>query len=236
MELLDECVAMLEGCQDTEHLALALYWRSTTAWDQCRYEAALSDAERGLALAQRGGHRHAEYMNFRALGQGLTMLGDHERAGAACERALSIAVILGADPFVQYALHSLAFSCTRAGKHDEAIELLLQRFELCQKLGDLRGQALSMGVLGDAYHGLGRYEDAVAAFERALPVFRDHFIRRHHALCLFKLGCAYGAMGDATQAERSLQESLPIFRELRLYAHEDQVRQVLRTGDWHSAG
>jgi tetratricopeptide (TPR) repeat protein len=228
MGLLDECVAMLKRCGDTGQLAYALYWRSAAAWDQCHFEAAQGHAERGVRLAQRGGDRHAEYMNLRGLGQSLNKLGDYARGSAACQKAVSIAVELGEDSFRQYALHDLAHSCIKAGRYHEAIDLSLRRFELCRQVGDLRGEALSMCVLGDAYHGLGRFEDAVAAFEQALPVFRDHFIRRFHAVCLFKLGCAHAAMGNPMQANRSLRESLPIFGELRLPAYEESVREALR--------
>jgi DNA-binding SARP family transcriptional activator/DNA-binding XRE family transcriptional regulator len=228
MGLLDECVAMLKRCGATGQLAYALYWRSAAAWDQCHFEAAQGHAERGVRLAQRGGDRHAEYMNLRGLGQSLNKLGDYARGSAACQKAVSIAVELGEDSFRQYALHDLAHICIKAGRYHEAIDLSLRRFELCRQVGDLRGEALSMCVLGDAYHGLGRFEDAVAAFEQALPVFRDHFIRRFHAVCLFKLGCAHAAMGNPMQANRSLRESLPIFRELRLPAYEESVREALR--------
>ena len=236
MNLLNECVAMLERCGDTSHLALALSWRSVAAWDQNRFEAARPDAERGLAVAQHCGDKHAEYMTIRALGQSLTMLGDHEKARAACERGLSLAVELGADSFIQYALHTLAYGCSRAGRYQEAIDLSLRRLELCRKVGDLPGQALAMGMLGDAYYGLGRYQDAMTAFGQALPVFRDHFIRRFQAVCLFKLGCVHAATDNPGQAERFLRDSLPIFRELRLPIYEDKVQEALQALRQRSSG
>ena len=236
MELLNESIAMLERSGESEHLAYALYWRSFAEWDLSHFEASRSNAERGLALAEHGGHKHAQCMNLRILGMSLNCLGDYKTGKSACERALSISVELGEDSFIQYGLHYLAYGCTRAGRYHEAIELSLQRLELCRKVGDLRGQALSMGVLGDAYYGLGRYQEAVRAFEQALPVFRNHFIRRLQAVCLFKLGCAYAAMGNPAQAERLLRQSLPIFGELRLPTYEDKVRQALRTCDWRFTG
>jgi tetratricopeptide (TPR) repeat protein len=164
------------------------------------------------------------------------MLGDHEKARAACERGLSLAVELGADSFVQYALHTLAYGCSRAGRYQEAIYLSLRRLELCRKVGDLPGQALAMGMLGDAYYGLGRYQDAMTAFEQALPVFRDHFIRRFQAVCLFKLGCVHAATNNPGQAERFLRDSLPIFRELRLPIYEDKVHEALQALRQRSTG
>jgi len=236
MDLLNECIAMLECSGDIEHLAYALYWRGFAEWDLSHFEASRSNAERGLALAEHGGYKHAQFMNIRILGMSLHCLGDYQSGKSACERALSISVELGEDSFMQLGLHDLAFGCTRAGRYHEAIELSLQRLELCRKAGDIRGQALSIGVLGDAYYGLGRYQDAVRAFEQALPVFRDHFIRRFQAMCLFKLGCAYAAMGNPAQADRLLRQSLPIFGELRLPMYEDKVRQALRSCDRRFAG
>jgi tetratricopeptide (TPR) repeat protein len=99
--------------------------------------------------------------------------------------------------------------------------------ELNRDIGDVRGEALSLGVLGDAYHGLGRYEDAVEAFSRALPIFRDHFIRRHHGLCLFKLGCAQQALGNHRQAAQHLTESVSVFRDLRLPTYEQRALRIL---------
>ena len=58
---------------------------------------------------------------------------------------------------------------------------------------------------------------------QALPIFRDHFIRRHHGLCLFKLGCLYQALGHHRQAAQHLTESLPVFRDLRLPAYEQRA-------------
>jgi tetratricopeptide (TPR) repeat protein len=93
-----------------------------------------------------------------------------------------------------------------------------------------------MGMLGDAYYGLGRYQDAMTAFEQALPVFRDHFIRRFQAVCLFKLGSVYAATDNPVQAERLLRESLPIFGELRLPIYEDKVQEALRALRRRSTG
>jgi tetratricopeptide (TPR) repeat protein len=114
------------------------------------------------------------------------------------------------------------------GRCDRAVELCARLRELNRKIGDVRGEALSLGVLGDAYHGLGRYGDAVDAFSEALPVFRDHFIRRHYGLCLLKLGLAQEALGNYREAAQCLTESLPAFRELRLPVHEQRALRILR--------
>jgi tetratricopeptide (TPR) repeat protein len=124
--------------------------------------------------------------------------------------------------------YGLAFACTLAGRYDRAVELCARLRELDRNIGNVRGEAVSLGVLGDAYHGLGRHQDAIDAFSEALPVFRDHFIRRHHGLCLLKLGCAHQALGDHRQAAQYLTESLPVLRDLRLQAYEQRALHILR--------
>jgi hypothetical protein len=64
-----------------------------------------------------------------------------------------------------------------------------------------------LGLSGDAYYGLGRYRESAESLRSALPIFRDHFMRRHHGLCLLKMGYAYEALGDHHAAIRHLRES-----------------------------
>jgi tetratricopeptide (TPR) repeat protein len=227
MELLDECITEFEHSSDLVSLAFALYWRSACAWELDLWDLSESEAQRGVALARKVGDRHAELICLGILGGALGKLGYGEEAVAACELSLAIAVELGDESCESSALHRLAFVCTMAGQCDRAIELCARRRGLSWKMKDVRGEALSLGVLGDAYQGLGRYQDAVQAFSQALPVFRDHFIRRHHGLCLFKLGCAHRALGNHRQAAQHLAESVPVFRDLRLPAYEQRALRIL---------
>ena len=226
LTLLDEWLATFGD--DGRDLPFVRYWRSYCMWDLGSFDAARCEAESGLRTARQVGDRHAEFLLLRVWGHSLAKLGDSDRGVAACERAMMIADELDGTSFRQYALHSLAFTCTMAGQAERAIELAALRFDLCRGEADVRGQALAKGVLGDAYRALGQYENAVEAYSLALQLFRDHAIRRHYALCLFKLGCALEAMGDHEQAASSLRESLPIFRELDLSTFEEQAGQVLR--------
>ena len=94
--------------------------------------------------------------------------------------------------------------------------MCLRRIELSRELGSPCSEALALGVLGDAYYGLGRYQEAADTWLQALPVFRDHGRSRYHALCLAKLGHEYEAMGRYPEAIRYLEQSVPVFRRMRL--------------------
>lgn len=95
------------------------------------------------------------------------------------------------------------------------------------RLGDTHLTALTLGVLADAYYGLGHYPDAIDLLSQARPVFPDFAHERFEALCLLKRGCAWQALGQPAQAIQDVTQSLPIFRRLRLTHCEKQASDVL---------
>jgi tetratricopeptide (TPR) repeat protein len=88
------------------------------------------------------------------------------------------------------------------------------------------GQAYFLDLLGDAYNGLGRYDEAITALSQAAGAFRRHDAQCAYAVCLFKIAQSHLAMGRGELAIGYLEECLPIFRELHLPGHE---RQAVRT-------
>jgi tetratricopeptide (TPR) repeat protein len=89
------------------------------------------------------------------------------------------------------------------------------------------GQAYFLDLLGDAYNGLGRHDEAIAALSEAAGAFRQHGAQRAHAECLFKIAQSHLALGQSEHAIRYLDECLPAFRELRQPAHEEQALRAL---------
>jgi tetratricopeptide (TPR) repeat protein len=88
------------------------------------------------------------------------------------------------------------------------------------------GHAYFLDLLGDAYNGLGRYDEAITALTEAAGAFRRHDAQCAHAVCLFKIAQSHLAMGRGDLAIGYLEECLPMFRELHLPDHE---RQAVRT-------
>ena len=89
------------------------------------------------------------------------------------------------------------------------------------------GEAYFLDLLGDAYNGLGRYDDAIVAFSGAAGAFAQHGARSAHAVCLLKIAQSHQAMAHSDQAIGYLEECLPIFRELQLAEHEEQALRAL---------
>jgi tetratricopeptide (TPR) repeat protein len=89
------------------------------------------------------------------------------------------------------------------------------------------GEAYFLDLLGDAYNGLGRYDEAVVALSRAVQVFEEHGADCAHAFGLFKLAQSHLALAHHRQAIGYLEECLPIFRRLHLTASETRARAAL---------
>ena len=89
------------------------------------------------------------------------------------------------------------------------------------------GQAYFLDLLGDAYNGLGRYDEAITALSEAAGAFRRHGAQCAHAVCLFKIAQSHLALGRGELAIGYLEECLPIFRELHLPDHERQAARAL---------
>jgi tetratricopeptide (TPR) repeat protein len=89
------------------------------------------------------------------------------------------------------------------------------------------GEAYFLDLLGDAYNGLGRYDEAIVALSEAATAFQRHGAQCAHAVCLFKIAQSHLAMAHSEQAIGYLEECLPIFQELHLPDHEEQALRAL---------
>jgi tetratricopeptide (TPR) repeat protein len=91
----------------------------------------------------------------------------------------------------------------------------------------LLGEAYFLDLLGDAYNGLGRYDEAIVAFSEAAKAFAEHGAQCAHAVCLFKIAQSHLATSHGDEAIGYLEECLPIFRDLQLADHEEQALRAL---------
>ncbi|MGB6014319.1 MAG: tetratricopeptide repeat protein, partial [Nodosilinea sp.] len=79
---------------------------------------------------------------------------------------------------------------------------------------DRRGKGAGLGNLGNAYHNLGDYRQAIDFHEQALDIFREIGDRGGEGAALGSLGNAYDGLGYYRQAITFHERSLAIAREL----------------------
>jgi tetratricopeptide (TPR) repeat protein len=89
------------------------------------------------------------------------------------------------------------------------------------------GHAYFLDLLGDAYNGLGRHDEAIAVLSEAAGAFGQHDAQCARAECLFKIAQSHLAMGRGEVAIGFLEECLPVFRALGLPGHEEQAIRAL---------
>jgi tetratricopeptide (TPR) repeat protein len=226
---LDMRRGLLRRLGDQLALAFALFWAADAAVSLGHRPDAVAPAERGLELARKLGDRHAEMMLLRIIGSALVLVDGrrHDDGVRSAEHALAMARELHEPVYELDILRMLAHVNNLAGRHGIARDLCREGIGLSSRLGYTAGDAYFLGSLGDACHGLGRYQEAIEAYSRALPVFREHAIRRHQALCLLKMAESCQALGLHDRALPFLEECLPVFGELRLPLFGQRARRAI---------
>jgi tetratricopeptide (TPR) repeat protein len=123
-------------------------------------------------------------------------------------------------------LRVLAHVNNLTGRHSSAERIARQGIDLAGERNYTADQAYFIGALGDACHGLGRYQDAIDAFSRALPTFRKHGLRRHEALCQLKMAESNLALGNDCRVKEFLVQCEPAFTELQMPAYVERAQKA----------
>ncbi|WP_017721780.1 CHAT domain-containing protein [Kamptonema formosum] len=101
-----------------------------------------------------------------------------------------------------------------ASKYREAWQSWQQALTLYREIGNRRGEAASLGNLGNAYDSLGQYTEAIQYHQQSLEIAREIGDRRGEAASLGNLGNAYDSLGRYTEAIEYHQQQLEIAREI----------------------
>ncbi|MDB9515245.1 CHAT domain-containing protein [Kamptonema animale CS-326] len=95
----------------------------------------------------------------------------------------------------------------------------LQCWEECliiyQAIHDRKGEANSLGNLGNAYRTLGEYERAITFYEKSLVISREIKDRKVEAYALGNLGIVYFYLEEYKQAIAFQKQSLTIKRKIK---------------------
>ncbi|WP_017720491.1 tetratricopeptide repeat protein [Kamptonema formosum] len=98
-----------------------------------------------------------------------------------------------------------------ASKYREACPSWGQALTLYREIGNRRGEAASLGNLGNAYHSLGRYTEVIEYQQQSLEIAREIGDRRGEATSLGNLGNAYRRLQQIPEAIQKYQDALEIF-------------------------
>lgn len=226
----EECVGALESQQEFGYLVAGLYWWAVCELNLGHFGDSCRHSERALSIARAHQDPHGEFMASRILGMAqVSVPGLAEQGVATCEHALRLVQGHDDPACERELLHTVASVYNWTQRHDAALGLCQRGLALDGSLGYPAGAGPWLGVLGEAYHHLGRHREAIETLSRALSISQRSHMRRHQALCLLKLGYTYQAMGDYEAATRYIEKSVPIFAELRLPHYVERAREALES-------
>ncbi|MFV2045360.1 MAG: tetratricopeptide repeat protein, partial [Anaerolineales bacterium] len=116
----------------------------------------------------------------------------------------------------------------RRGNYAQAENYARESQELCSGIGQISGEAASLGLQGDVAYNRGDFKQAISCYEAALSTFRQ--LGDQHGIADFCLSLAFIKidMEKLNEAESHLQEALSI-------GHSLNARLVLIRAQYHLA-
>lgn len=180
---------------------------------EVRLVDALRLYERARETALAAGDRRAAAAATGNSGLIHAYLGDLDRATALLGEMREAAAALGETRLEGNALTNLAMVAIWAGDPRSALEPLAAARALYEEVDYPLGEQIALGQLATALDAMGRYQEALAAMDRALALSRQHALRGQEAENLGILGGLFAGLGDTRRALRHLEDAAELARE-----------------------
>ena len=195
---------------------------------QGQLEAARAHFEEALAIVTASDVPDWRVNIVVVLGQALVRLGDLEAGEAHLTNVLQESRRLGERAAEMNALIWLGW-LARSRKQEETAQAYCQQaITLAQQVGNRRVEAQANLFLGYALEGLGRLDEAAAAYQEALDIYLEqHLVKASQEVraALARLALARGDLAQARQHVEIIQQHLQT-SDLEGTINPDEVRRV----------
>jgi len=207
-EKLSEAATLLEKTGDRDGLARVFTSQGRLLRMHGQPERALEFYEKALKIQLGMGDRQGIIQSYNAMGTAYTAMEDYRKAGEWYQRAYDLALQTGSERFIAFMEGALATNYINLNEYARAAELLEKVVARTNDhYLDYRYQSLA-----EAYSGLGRYVDALAASEKALSLQRQqkgselYLSLLTRANLLARLNRPAEGLADLREAMRLLEE------------------------------
>ncbi len=188
--------------------------QSRVQFSHSEYDDARRYADRAAELA--GEIHHTELLAEATLLQGkaLTWAAEGEGAHACLLHAVELAREVGRPAVLGESLRYLSMLASNSGDFPTSLEYAAQAREVFARAGEpeLEGTALAQGAI--TYFNLGRYDEAQAALEETLPIFRRSGHRYRETINMGNLSSIALMRGQLASAERWARQALDMAHQL----------------------
>lgn len=154
----------------SERDILKIFEQGYEAYQQGKYEEALSSYEHSLRMARGKQFRKGITVNLIGTGFIYGLLGRYDKAFPLLEEALTVARELKLPHEVAVCLHSLGAVYFFSGQYDKALAHFEKALQLPQGFTLPREVALGRNSLGVAYGSLGEYDRALESFHHVIQM------------------------------------------------------------------
>lgn len=195
-----EALAIRERQGDSAAVATLHDQLGLVHWHRSEYDLARDYFERALQVRKALGDRHGEAESLNHLAIVSFHRSEYEQALDGHGQALAIYTELGDSRGRQMALNNLGEIMQRLGRHAEAMRLL-EEAAAAQPDMSRQHRAIWLTNRGNALQGMGRLEEALESYRRALSSHRQIGDRRSEAETLNSVGWCYfrsGLFGEAS--------------------------------------
>ncbi|WP_083933593.1 tetratricopeptide repeat protein [Sciscionella marina] len=149
---------------------------SSRAWcDLGEFDRALAELDRARELVADSTDRRLFASIEELYGRYYDSIGEYVKARAAYARAIELFTLAEDDRGNAFTKHFLGVSRLGAGDSDDAYVILDEALPLVRATGDIRMTGRTLTALGEAHHGLGRFEQAAETFRSAITTLADGY-------------------------------------------------------------
>jgi tetratricopeptide (TPR) repeat protein len=124
-----------------------------------RLEEARTVLEEALEIARSEGSKQGVLIVLHELSMVVSAQGDNDKAIEMCKESVEMRLEQGKEPSLE--LHTLSVFYQKAGRWDEAMEILVMVRESCEARNDLEGLGRCLNEIGLIYQEKGEVADAV---------------------------------------------------------------------------
>ena len=187
---------------------------------------ALADLGKAHQLHRRVESRQGEAHSLSAMGEVHMMMGDNDRAKELLEKALAMQEALDDRTQLAFTLGYLADAHLRAGDHEQAVQLASWAVER-DGTDASDGVAAALRVLGAVEHAEGRYERALAQYQRAIDIVRtNRCLTRTHVRALIDSARAYVKLDRYGLARDHIDRAIAMAKRGGFEAHVAEAGAV----------
>ena len=178
------------------------------AYNQGEFQAASQRCERSVELARQLEDLEAEAGAVNLLGHAFRRLGDHRRALALSNEALTLFTLLGDHRRRAAALNNVGYAYRYLGDLGQATSYHLRALQAFEAIEDRAGIGKSLRNIGTLYKQNGLPGKALAVLESALAIQRQLDNHRELGKVLATLGTVRLTLGQREEGLDNLEEAL----------------------------